>query len=215
MDLINMKKDENETVEQLAIDMKSKKLDLFLKTILVMGGTFISIFLSSAKNTFFRNPISFMIGALVGAFIFLVGPYVLLRGKLTHDFTKNKAKFIKGFFASLVLIGICLYGGQSEIKIGLSNLRHILYGDVPYMQLVEASIKRNWNPPKGFKASKVIVSFNINKQGKSLNIKVKESSKNTKVDQSAILAVKEAAPFPKLPANAPEEVPIEFTFDYK
>lgn len=83
------------------------------------------------------------------------------------------------------------------------------------MKDVETRIKRNWSPPKSSTNKKVIVSFEIAKDGRLLSYIIKQSSDVALVDKAAIEAIRLTSPFRPLPPEFKgQSVPIEFTFDY-
>ncbi|MBS2002056.1 MAG: TonB C-terminal domain-containing protein [Cyanobacteria bacterium SZAS LIN-5] len=85
----------------------------------------------------------------------------------------------------------------------------------PYMANLQRNIKRSWFPPQRQESRRVVVRFNIDRGGELSNLKVLKSCGVAVADQAAINAVENAAPnFKPLPAGAPPEVTIEFTFDY-
>lgn len=85
----------------------------------------------------------------------------------------------------------------------------------PYMKELQQKIKSNWNPPKDSIDKKVILLFKINKKGELMSCEVYKSSGSINLDQSAIEAVKQAAPFNPLPSNYKKEnIDIQFIFDY-
>lgn len=85
----------------------------------------------------------------------------------------------------------------------------------PYMQNLQRTIKRNWFPPKGQESQRVVVRFVVEKAGKLSNLRLQKSSGIAVVDQAALSAINNAASaFKPLPAGSPDEVNIEFTFDY-
>lgn len=86
----------------------------------------------------------------------------------------------------------------------------------PYMKELQSEIKKNWTPPQGQDSSKrVVLLFSISKEGRLLNVKVKNSSGIKEIDDSAVKAVELTAPFKALPPEFNgRKVDIEFTFDY-
>lgn len=85
----------------------------------------------------------------------------------------------------------------------------------PYMKKLQKDIKKNWNPPKGNSSKRVVVLFKIEKSGKLLETKIKKSSGDTDIDNAAIKAIYDTAPFEPLPKEfTGESIDIEFTFDY-
>lgn len=83
-----------------------------------------------------------------------------------------------------------------------------------YMADLQRRIKRAWFPPKGPSTKQVKVHFQIGRNGSLSQLKIFKSSGDSLSDQAALRAVENAAPFRALPAGSPEDVDIEFTFDY-
>ncbi len=83
-----------------------------------------------------------------------------------------------------------------------------------YMAELQRKIKRCWYPPHGPQSRKVKVMFKIHSGGQLSNLRISQSAGVAADDQAALKAVDAAAPFKNLPAGAPENVDIEFTFDY-
>lgn len=84
----------------------------------------------------------------------------------------------------------------------------------PYMADLQRRIKRQWFPPKGNESKRVKVVFKVHRDGQMSNLRMLVSSGLTIADQAALKAVENAAPFRNLPDGAPDDVDIEFTFDY-
>lgn len=85
----------------------------------------------------------------------------------------------------------------------------------PYMSNLQKEIKGNWNPPKGNKSKRVKMRFTISQSGKLLKSKIVQSSFDKEVDNAAIHALENSAPFEPLPKEFKgKSVDIEFTFDY-
>ncbi len=83
-----------------------------------------------------------------------------------------------------------------------------------YMLELQRRIKRAWFPPSHTEKNRVKVLFKIHANGEMSNLRITESSGLAIADQAALAAVRNAAPFAHLPENSPENVDIEFTFDY-
>lgn len=83
-----------------------------------------------------------------------------------------------------------------------------------YMADLQRRIKRAWFPVKEHETRKVKVMFKVHTNGELSNLRISQSSGFALSDQAALQAVNTAAPFKHLPQNAPENVDIEFTFDY-
>ncbi|MBI1859103.1 MAG: energy transducer TonB [Candidatus Melainabacteria bacterium] len=84
----------------------------------------------------------------------------------------------------------------------------------PYMEELQRRIKREWKPPRGNESKRVVVVFKLTKAGELSNLSIKQGSGFIPADDAALLAVREASPFARLPEGAPSLVDIEFTFDY-
>jgi len=84
----------------------------------------------------------------------------------------------------------------------------------PYMADLQRRIKRAWTPPKYHESNRVVVVFKIHKNGELSNLRLVTSSGSAIVDQAAMRAVETAAPFRALPAEADDDIDVQFTFDY-
>jgi TonB family protein len=83
-----------------------------------------------------------------------------------------------------------------------------------FMTELQRKIKRAWFPPRDLASKRVKVMFKIHTDGQLSNLRISSSSGFAVADQAALNAVETAAPFRHLPEFAPENVDIEFTFDY-
>lgn len=83
-----------------------------------------------------------------------------------------------------------------------------------YMAELQRAIKRHWYPPKCPTSKRVQVTFKVRRNGTMSNLKLLVSSGVAIADQAALKAVQLAAPFRHLPSGSPEDVDIQFTFDY-
>ncbi|MBA4073500.1 MAG: hypothetical protein C0508_00580 [Cyanobacteria bacterium PR.023] len=83
-----------------------------------------------------------------------------------------------------------------------------------YMAELQRRIKRVWFPPKIARSKRVQVIFKVHRNGEMTNLRLANSSGLTAADEAALKAIEAAAPFHPLPAGAPADVDIEFTFDY-
>lgn len=97
-------------------------------------------------------------------------------------------------------------------KDGLRTVRDIDFG--PYMAELQRRIKRAWFPPRDARSKRVKVIFKVHRNGEMTNLRLANSSGLTAADEAALKAIETAAPFHPLPAGAPADVDIEFTFDY-
>lgn len=84
----------------------------------------------------------------------------------------------------------------------------------PYMEELQRRIKSAWFPPKDGETKKVIVVFKIHSGGQLSHLSISKSSGMAAADQAALKAVENAAPFRALPDGCPENVDVQFTFDY-
>ncbi len=82
-----------------------------------------------------------------------------------------------------------------------------------YMQSIQGKIKRAWHPPASSKPTKVVVHFTVDKSGKTSHAKIAKSSGDKACDASALKAISDVSPLPKLGAGSPPNVQIEYTFD--
>lgn len=106
-------------------------------------------------------------------------------------------------------------GTTSKGKIGIPNPEGIVDIDYSaYMAALQRRIRQNWFPPKCPDSRKITVRFNILRNGSMRNLRMINSSGLAINDQAALKAVSNAAPFAPLPEGSPEDVDIEFKFDY-
>lgn len=83
----------------------------------------------------------------------------------------------------------------------------------PYMQKLRTTLIDTWFAPVATKDRSVVVVFKIHRGGELSHLRLDRSSGLAIVDQAALKAVDNAAPFPPLPVGCPEDVDIQFTFD--
>lgn len=85
----------------------------------------------------------------------------------------------------------------------------------PYMAELKRRLTRNWHPPRGERTKRVVLRFEISREGRLLSIDVDKTSGEPLADEAAINAVKLSAPFRQLPPEFQgDSVPVLFTFDY-
>lgn len=102
-------------------------------------------------------------------------------------------------------------GGPAH-KEGVS-VKSVEFG--PYMAELKRRLSRNWRPPRGEETRRVVLKFEIARDGTLKSLEVDESSGEAVADQAAMNAVEVSAPFrPLPPAFSGSSVPILFTFDY-
>lgn len=95
---------------------------------------------------------------------------------------------------------------------GVNAVPEVNWG--PYMSALQQRIKRAWFPPKDTTSKRITVTFKVARDGTLTNLRVVRTSGLQIADSAALKAVESAAPFANLPSGAPEQVDIEFTFDY-
>jgi protein TonB len=82
-----------------------------------------------------------------------------------------------------------------------------------YLSALNQTVDRNWQRISVEATRRTRVRFRVDRQGNLTELRVLESSGDTRADQAAIQAIQAAAPFAPLPRNASEEVLIvNFTF---
>ena len=84
-----------------------------------------------------------------------------------------------------------------------------------YMPKMQQQIKSNWEPVKRENSSRVILKYEIKKDGTLGDYDVIKSSGDKNVDKAAIKALKKSSPFEPLPEGfTGDKVDVQFTFDY-
>lgn len=84
-----------------------------------------------------------------------------------------------------------------------------------YYNTVKAKIKKNWIKGEYQGSLRTHIVVTIDGMGNTLSVEVEKSSGNGSFDESAVRAVKRAAPFPPPPASIKDEVLSEgFEFDF-
>ena len=84
----------------------------------------------------------------------------------------------------------------------------------PYMANLQRRIKRSWFPPKNAESLRGVVFFNVRHDGAMSKLRMLKGTGLAAADLAMMKAVNNAAPFAALPAGAPTDVDIEFSFDY-
>jgi TonB family protein len=85
----------------------------------------------------------------------------------------------------------------------------------PYMSELKRRLTRNWRPPRGNETKRVVLKFEIARDGRLLSLEINRTSGEPLADEAAINAVKLSAPFKELPPEFQgDSVPVLFTFDY-
>jgi periplasmic protein TonB len=88
-----------------------------------------------------------------------------------------------------------------------------------YVQAVQRRVSSNWLQstvdPSVSLAPRVVVSFDILRNGTATNIQITRSSGNYSVDSSAVRAIRNSSPFDSLPAGySGSSVSVDFWFDF-
>ncbi|MBF0455733.1 MAG: energy transducer TonB [Magnetococcales bacterium] len=105
---------------------------------------------------------------------------------------------------------------RREITVDL-NTKKIKYAS--YFGVLKRGIKGNWSYPekarqRGIKGD-LLLSFSIDRQGKLVNITLHRSSGKLILDQAAIQAIRQTAPFPPLPGDwTMDQLNVFVTFNY-
>lgn len=85
----------------------------------------------------------------------------------------------------------------------------------PYIAELQRRIKRNWVPPADNRDKRIVAVFTIRRDGRLVNITLKNSSGVAIADKAAVQAIRVSAPFRPLPPSfRGETVDVLFTFDY-
>jgi TonB family protein len=86
-----------------------------------------------------------------------------------------------------------------------------------YLRLIQSKIGERWSPPRAAAAGgeRVIVLFEIQRDGQVREPTVEKSSGNALYDQSALRAITEASPFPPLPPEfKASSLRVHFGFEF-
>jgi TonB family protein len=81
------------------------------------------------------------------------------------------------------------------------------------MVQLQKKIKSHWQIKNDTSESSQ-VTFKVDSHGDLSALKLTKSSGSAKVDESGLQAVRDAAPFSPLPIGSPDQVDIQFSFDY-
>jgi protein TonB len=87
-----------------------------------------------------------------------------------------------------------------------------------YLRLIQSKIGERWSPPRATAAGgeRVVVLFEIQRDGQVREPSVEKSSGNNLYDQSALRAVMEASPFPPLPPEfKASSLRVHFGFEFQ
>jgi TonB family protein len=103
--------------------------------------------------------------------------------------------------------------GVASLALDVSNFPFTWY-----LQQVQRKVTEKWVQPNQTTGPglRVVVLFEIARDGQVTNSKVEQTSGNSWYDQSALRAVVEANPFPPLPEGFPgKSLRVHFGFDFK
>ena len=99
-------------------------------------------------------------------------------------------------------------GGKSINGTGLSSSL------ADYLKDLHKKLKQAWAPPSG-NVHHIKVIFRLNQNGHLLSMQLVQSCGDKNADESALLAIKEAAPFGKLPREYTHHfLDLAYTFNY-
>ncbi len=104
---------------------------------------------------------------------------------------------------------------SSSICPGKNNAPNDEKGKVDltaYMIGIQKEIKANWHPPKGDLTQITILKFDVGTSGRITNVSTTKSSSD-QYRQAAIKSLRSSS-LPPLPAEAPNAIAFEFTFNY-
>lgn len=83
-----------------------------------------------------------------------------------------------------------------------------------YMAALQRRIRRAWYPPRQPNSKSTMIVFTIGVNGELLSTHLQRSSGEAAMDDAAMQAIRNSAPFPHLPQHADEPIDVQFTFDY-
>jgi hypothetical protein len=106
-----------------------------------------------------------------------------------------------------------------EQRLPLASYCKVLRGDDginygPFMADLQRRIKSAWRPPKLTESYKLMTLFKVSRTGVVSDIKVGAPHVLESVNEAAIKAVKDAAPFGFPHGSREKTIDIEFSFDY-
>jgi protein TonB len=87
-----------------------------------------------------------------------------------------------------------------------------------YLRQIQQKVSEKWVPParESEPGNRVVVLFEIGRDGQVRASKIERSSGNTIYDQSALRAVMDANPFPPLPQQFPaHSLRVHFGFEFQ
>jgi TonB family protein len=122
-----------------------------------------------------------------------------------------KRQILTWIFLAMIT-GISQRAGSVQASDEVSATENVDFG--PFMDKLQKDIKRAWFPPRGAESKRIGVTFKVCSNGEVMDLRLSKSSGDKAADDAAILAVQKAQPFASLPVGAPQNVEIQFAFDY-
>jgi TonB family protein len=84
-----------------------------------------------------------------------------------------------------------------------------------YLRELHKRLKRAWSPPLGTASGKTEILFRLSKDGELCSIRLAAASTDPAIDQSAIKAISNCAPFGRLPSDySLDYLDLRYTFNY-
>lgn len=107
---------------------------------------------------------------------------------------------------------------SSRVSVMNNGARHMMpplpdSGLRFYYSMIASAARRAWAPPKGATGKRVEISFKVSKTGDVSDLNIAASSGNKALDESALDAVRRAAPFRALPENYKDNIDVRISFD--
>jgi TonB family protein len=90
---------------------------------------------------------------------------------------------------------------------------HVSNSFVAYQRELERMIRQHTQLPYGDESAPPVVTFTISKDGSISHLSMLHTSESLSVDQAALQAVAQAAPFPALPPENQFDVQVEYSFE--
>ena len=108
--------------------------------------------------------------------------------------------------------------GSGGVGVGLGSPFGNRFGN--YVTILRQRVAEKWHTgdvdPRIQSAPRVIVTFDLMRDGSVRNVRIAQSSGNTALDYSAQRAIYDASPFPPLPpAYERNDAVIEFWFELR
>ena len=126
----------------------------------------------------------------------LIRNEIYMQQEKTSTNTKSQIREIIVFISIFVtLVSVTLITTYFQHKAFMEEVRETPKKYADYMQM---AIKKRWHPPLNAPNATVLVEYTILKNGEITNVQILQSSKNDKLDKSAIDAIKRTKlpPFP-------------------